>query len=103
MAVSFTGARHQLNIALRPILLQVYSKRDACHQSFSSLDGVRQHMASSSKIEISDSAVSESASHSRSHVDTFARPHVSTFAPWLWGLSMLRGVSHDHRPIAFRR
>ena len=53
MAVSFTGARHQLNIALRPILLQVYSKRDACHQSFSSLDGVRQHMASPSKIEIS--------------------------------------------------
>ena len=51
MAVSFTGARHQLNIALRPILLQVYSKRDACHQSFSSLDGVRQHMASSLKIE----------------------------------------------------
>ena len=61
MAVSFTGARHQLNIALRPILLQVYSKRDACHQSFSSLDGVRQHMASPSKIEISESAVSESA------------------------------------------
>ena len=53
MAVSFTGARHQLNIALRPILLQVYSKRDACHQSFSSLDGVRQHMASPWKIEIS--------------------------------------------------
>jgi hypothetical protein len=51
------------------------------------LDSVRQHMASPSKIEISGSAVSESAkkrvsepaSHLRSYVRTFTRSHLRTF------------------------
>ena len=57
----------------------------------SSLDDVRQHMASrkmadrrkseKTKKRISESAVSESANHLRFPVGTFARRHVRTFAP----------------------